>query len=179
MADGSATDRSTELRSQGARRRNGDVQCGRWPRGRGYYSFDIGAWHLIALNSDCADLPTGDGCAEGTTQNDWLEADLAAHRNGCTLAYFHHPLLSTGGHGNTAAVRPFWQDLDAAGADVVLGGHSQHRERYLPVTAQQTPDAAGIREFVVGPAARTTSAPLDPPRRSARYGTSPRSASWS
>ena len=132
------------------------------PRGRGYYSFDIGAWHLIALNSNCADLPAGDGCAEGTAQNDWLEADLAAHRNTCTLAFFHHPLLSTGGHGDTAAVQPFWDDLDAAGADVVLSGHSHHYERYVPLAAQQTPDAAGVRQFVVGTGGKSHVGPTGP-----------------
>lgn len=120
-------------------------------RTKGYYSFDVGTWHLIALNSNCAALAPADGCAEGTPQNNWLEADLAAHSNACTLAYWHHPRFSTGEHGDSLAVAPFWDDLYAAGADVVLGGHSHNYERYTPVDPSGVEDpAAGIGEFVVG-----------------------------
>lgn len=122
--------------------------------GQGYYSFDVGAWHLIALNSNCSKLPAGtalNGCAEGSPQNDWLEDDLVAHTNTCTLAYWHHPRFSSGEHGSSTTVAPFWTDLYAAGADVVLSGHSHNYERFMPVDPSGNPDAAtGIREFVVG-----------------------------
>lgn len=118
---------------------------------KGYYSFDIGDWHVIALNSNCAALGPVDGCAEGTPQNDWLEADLASHANACTLAYWHHPLLSSGAYGGVAAVKPFWDDLYAADADLVLVGHSHNYERFAPMTPDKLADSSrGIRQFVVG-----------------------------
>ncbi|MBA2639490.1 MAG: metallophosphoesterase [Nocardioidaceae bacterium] len=118
---------------------------------KGYYSYDIGTWHLIALNSNCAKLGPVDGCAEGMPQNDWLEQDLADHPNTCTLAYWHHPRFSTGEHGGVLAVAPFWDDLYDAGADVVLGGHSHNYERFTPMNPAGVADpTAGISEFVVG-----------------------------
>lgn len=140
---------------------------------KGYYSFDFRAWHLIALNSNCDELAPTDGCAEGTPQNDWLQSDLAAHFNSCTLAYWHHPLLSTGEHGGSAAVKPFWTALYAAGADAVLSGHSHNYERYTTVKPNGTSDPVlGIREFVVGTGgkshspASTTSLPATSEARS-------------
>ncbi|MCZ3386315.1 MAG: metallophosphoesterase [Actinomycetia bacterium] len=116
---------------------------------KGYYSYDVGAWHLIALNSNCASLGPADGCAEGTPQNEWLKADLAASPNFCTLAYWHHPLVSTG--RSIAAVKPFWDALYAAQADVVLSGHSHNYERFVPLNPDKASDPTnGIREFVVG-----------------------------
>jgi len=141
-------------------------------RDKGYYSFDVGAWHIIALNSNCAALAPTDGCAEGTPQNAWLQADLAAHSNSCTLAYWHHPLLSTGGHGGSPEVKPFWTALYAAGADVVLSGHSHNYERYTTVDPNGISDPVlGIREFVVGTGGRshspsTTSPPATSEARS-------------
>jgi hypothetical protein len=118
---------------------------------KGYYSFDVGDWHVIALNSNCAALGPADGCAEGMPQNDWLEADLAAHPNDCTLAYWHHPLLSSGAYGGVAAVKPFWHDLYAAGAEIVLVGHSHNYERFTPMSPDKLADpVGGIRQFVVG-----------------------------
>lgn len=134
---------------------------------KGYYSFDVGTWHLIALNSNCAKLPAGtalNGCAEGSPQNDWLEADLAAHPNTCTLAYWHHPLFNTGKHGGSAIVEPFWTDLYEAGADLVLNGHAHSYERFAPVKPDGTPDAStGIREFVVGTGGKSHSATSSTP----------------
>jgi hypothetical protein len=115
--------------------------------GQGYYSYDVGAWHLIALNSNCTDAG---GCDPASPQGRWLANDLATHSNACTLAYWHIPLFSSGGRAaqNSAS---FWQALYAAGADVVLNGHDHIYERF----ARQTPagardDVAGIREFIVG-----------------------------
>jgi hypothetical protein len=116
-------------------------------RGEGYYSFDVGAWHLIALNSNCGDVG---GCDASTPEGRWLAQDLAAHRNRCTLAYWHIPLFSSGGRSarNTA---PFWDQLYAAGADVVLTGHDHIYERFAPQRPDGVADAqSGIREFVVG-----------------------------
>ncbi len=115
--------------------------------GAGWYSFDVGAWHLIALNSNCGDAG---GCSANSPQGKWLAADLAAHRTACTLAYWHIPLFSSGGRAASNS-KAFWDQLYAAGADVILTGHDHTYERF----ARQTPSGvadpvAGIREFVVG-----------------------------
>ena len=115
---------------------------------KGYYSYDLGPWHLIALNSNCG--PVG-GCGSGSPQERWLKADLGATQSTCTLAYWHHPRFSSGGeHGSDSTYDTFWRDLYAAGADVVLVGHEHDYERFAPQTPDQTPDTRGIREFVVG-----------------------------
>jgi len=122
-------------------------------RSQGYYSFDLGSWHLVAINSHCPALP--DGCAEDSPQMSWLRDDLAGHRDGCVLAYWHHPRFSSGQHGSRPDLEPFWQTLYDAGADVVLNGHDHDYERFAP----QAPDGHadgdhGIREFVVGTGGR-------------------------
>ena len=111
---------------------------------RGYYSYNLGAWHIIALNSEIDH-------SLGSPQERWLRADLAANRSVCTLAYWHKPLFSSGQHGNIRGVKPFWDALYAYGADVVLSGHDHLYERFAPQTpaGQASPDR-GIREFVVG-----------------------------
>jgi hypothetical protein len=115
--------------------------------GQGYYSFNVGAWHLIALNSNCSDAG---GCGSTSAQYKWLQADLNAHPNVCTLAYWHIPLYSSGGRAN-ANTKPFWQLLYAAHADLVLNGHDHIYERFAPQTSTGTLDQAkGVREFVVG-----------------------------
>jgi hypothetical protein len=119
------------------------------PRGKGYYSYDLGSWHLIALNSNCSAVG---GCASGSPEETWLRADLGAHPNACTLAYWHHPRFSSGTeHGNDPEVQPLWQALQSAGADVVLSGHEHNYERFAPQDAVGNADPAhGIREFVSG-----------------------------
>jgi Calcineurin-like phosphoesterase/WD40-like Beta Propeller Repeat len=123
-------------------------------RGLGYYSFDVGTWHIIALNSGCASGPSersGVDCALGSPQEQWLRADLAAHPARCTLAFWHHPLRSSGLGSDNLAMLPIWQDLYAAGVDVVLNGHDHAYERFAPQTPDATPDPVnGIRQFVVG-----------------------------
>ena len=115
----------------------------------GYYSYELGTWHIIVLNSECKDVG---GCEAGSPQEKWLRADLAAHPAACTLAYWHKPLFSSGGaHGNDLTVKSLWQALYEANADVIIGGHDHDYERFAP----QTPDGGadshrGIREFVVG-----------------------------
>ena len=116
---------------------------------RGYYSFDLGAWHLIALNSECSWVDGG--CGPGSPQERWLRADLAAHRNDCTLAYWHQPRFSSGPHHSNPAYGVFWDDLYQAKADVVLSAHDHDYERFAPQDPNGRGDAAhGIREFVVG-----------------------------
>jgi hypothetical protein len=127
------------------------VDVGTGPAGdrtKGYYSFDLGSWHLVALNSNCAQAG---GCGAGSPQETWLRSDLAAHPAACTLAYWHHPRFSSGQHGNTTAVAPLWDALYAAGADLVLNGHDHDYERFAPQTPGGAADpVSGIREFVVG-----------------------------
>ncbi|HSB39651.1 MAG TPA: metallophosphoesterase [Gaiellaceae bacterium] len=116
-------------------------------RGAGYYSYDLGSWHVVVLNSNCRFV----ACGAGSLQETWLRHDLAEHRAPCTLAYFHHPLFSSTAGTATPAVRPLWQALYDAGADVVLGGHAHNYQRFAPQTPSGAADPArGIREFVVG-----------------------------
>ncbi|HLZ14126.1 MAG TPA: metallophosphoesterase [Candidatus Acidoferrum sp.] len=116
---------------------------------KGYYSYELGSWHIVVLNSEC-DRPGS--CGAGSAQEKWLREDLAAHPVDCTLAYFHKPLFSSGGkHGDDLTVKPLWDALYQAGADVVVGGHDHDYERFAPQTPEAKADAArGMREFVVG-----------------------------
>ncbi len=118
-------------------------------KGQGWYSFDLGGWHIVVLNSNCSRIG---GCGAGSAQDTWLKADLASHPAMCTLAYWHHPRFSSGvTHGSNAAMGQFWQDLYNAGADVVLNGHEHNYERFAPQTPGAVADPArGIREFVSG-----------------------------
>jgi hypothetical protein len=115
----------------------------------GYYSYELGTWHIIVLNSECQDLG---GCQAGSVEEKWLRADLAAHPVARTLAYWHKPLFSSGSaHGDDPEFRPFWQALYDANADVVVNGHDHDYERFAPQTPDAAPDAKrGIREFVAG-----------------------------
>lgn len=115
----------------------------------GYYSFDVGAWHMIALNSECAQPGVG-GCGVGSPQESWLVSDLAAHRTMCTLAFWHEPRFTSGRNGNHPAQQALWEDLYAFGAEIVLNGHDHIYERFAPQNALQKPDSNGIREFIVG-----------------------------
>ncbi|MFL5758933.1 MAG: metallophosphoesterase [Thermomicrobiales bacterium] len=115
----------------------------------GYYSFDVGAWHIIAINSNCSQV--SGGCGASSPQEQWLRQDLAAHQNSCTLAYWHHPRFSSGTHGNQTAMAAIWQALYDNGADVVLNGHDHDYEQFSPLDPNGNMDMAfGIREFVVG-----------------------------
>lgn len=115
----------------------------------GYYSYDLGGWHIVALNSKCEAIG---GCDDDSSQVRWLKADLAANPEVCTLAYFHHPLFTSGEYRpGVPGVKPLWDTLYAAGADVVLSGHDHNYQRFAP----QHPDGRadpkrGIRQFVVG-----------------------------
>lgn len=116
------------------------------PRGRGYYSFDVGSWHIVALNSNCTSV----SCGSGSIQEKWLRADLAAHPAACTLAFWHHPRYSSGHDGSHVTLSAFWRDLHAAGAELVLSGHSHNYERFAPKDANGKAGLTGIRQFVVG-----------------------------
>ncbi len=114
---------------------------------RGWYSWDLGDWHLVALNSNCAVV----SCDADSPQVQWLRADLQAHPGRCTLAYWHHPRFSSGvEHGSDTTVAPLWDALVDGGADVVLNGHEHHYERFERLDADGLPVAEGVREFVVG-----------------------------
>ena len=117
--------------------------------GNGYYSYELGSWHIVVLNSECDQVG---GCGAGSRQEQWLRQDLADHRAACTLAYFHKPLFSSGGtHGNDLRVKPLWDALYQAGAEVIVNGHDHDYERFAPQTPEGKADPArGIREFVAG-----------------------------
>jgi hypothetical protein len=130
---------------------------------KGYYSYDLGSWHMVVLNSNCAEVGVG-GCGAGSPQEVWLRNDLANTTNKqCTLAYFHHPRFSSSGIGNNSAVQPFWKALYDAGAEVVLNGHAHNYERFAPQTPDgQLDQAQGIREFVVGTGGRSLNSFVTP-----------------
>ena len=117
---------------------------------KGYYSYDLGAWHIVVINSNskCAAIP----CGAGSAQEQWLRDDLAANPRACTLAYWHHPRFSSGAiHGSNVSLQPIWQALYDYGADVVLSGHVHNYERFALQDPTGVADPAhGIREFVVG-----------------------------
>jgi calcineurin-like phosphoesterase family protein len=118
-------------------------------RGKGYYSFDVGAWHLIALNSQCNMVPGG--CGAGSEQEQWLRNDLAANTASCTLAYWHHPQFHSGPSENDFDLTPFWRALYEARADLILNGHRHSYERFAPQNAVGGADPQrGLREIIVG-----------------------------
>ena len=119
------------------------------PRPGGYYSFNLGDWHIIALNSECSSVGVG-GCGVGSQQERWLLGDLAASRNLCTIAYWHDPRFTSGRNLNHPELQTFWDDLYAHGVDIVLNGHDHIYERFAPQNPKQQADARGIREFIVG-----------------------------
>ena len=115
---------------------------------KGYYSYDLGGWHIVVLNSECVEVG---GCQAGSAQEKWLRADLQAHPAACKLAYWHKPLFSSGAkHGNDPEVKAFWGDLYAAHTSLILGGHDHDYERFAPQDPDGKPDPKGVREFVVG-----------------------------
>jgi hypothetical protein len=115
---------------------------------KGYYSFELGTWHVIVLNSQCDQVG---GCDTGSPQERWLREDLAAHPATCTLAFWHVPRFSSSPRGDDLTVASFWADLYAAGVTAVLNGHSHEYERLAPMDPLGNLDPAhGIREFVVG-----------------------------
>jgi hypothetical protein len=116
---------------------------------KGYYSYDRGEWHVVALNSMCEEVG---GCGPNSPMVGWLKQDLAANEDkACTLAYFHHPRFSSSKHGDQTHMGPTWDALYAANADVVVSGHDHLYERFAPQRPDGTLDPErGIRQFVVG-----------------------------
>jgi hypothetical protein len=121
---------------------------------KGYYSFDLGAWHIIVLNSNCGAVG---GCGAGSPQETWLREDLAASAGkACVLAAWHQPRFSSGLHGSDAAYAVFFRDLYDARADVVLNSHDHTYERFARLTPRGDVEfGRGIREFVVGTGGRS------------------------
>jgi hypothetical protein len=120
--------------------------------GQGWYSYELGEWHVVVLNSNCDSVG---GCGAGSAQLAWLGQDLALHPADCTLAYWHHPRYSSGLHGDDEQSDPLWRAVAAAGADVVLVAHDHDYERFAPID--------GIRSFVVGTGGRSLYEMLRPP----------------
>jgi len=133
---------------------------------KGYYSYDLGNWHIVVLNTNCK-VPELGGCGEGSPQETWLKQDLAAHPKACIVAYGHHPLFSSGflaGHARNEELRALWRDLYAAHADLVLAGHEHSYERFAPQDPEGHEDRAkGIRQFTVGTGGKNHT-PLDFPQ---------------
>jgi hypothetical protein len=141
------------------------------PHGRGYYSYDRGRWHIAALNSNCSEVG---GCGARSRQAHWLRKNLRKHRARCTLAYFHHPLFSSGRGYDTPEVRRFWTILHKRDADVVLNGHAHRYERYAPITPRGERSDRGIRQFIVGTGGApggNQKGPNDPRVRAKKIGT--------
>jgi hypothetical protein len=137
---------------------NGDGYFGYFGSGfgtapQGWYSYDLGAWHIVVLNSNCSTAGVG-GCGLGSPQYMWLQDDLTAHPASCTLAYWHHPVFTSTPEllGNDPAGPPvnLYALLDAERVDVVLSAHSRAYERFAPQDASGKSTPSGIREFVVG-----------------------------
>lgn len=116
----------------------------------GYYSYDLGDWHVVALNSNCEEIG---GCGDDSPQVRWLESDLAESGDRpCTLAYFHHPLFTSGEYKpGFPKVQPLWEALHAADAEMVLSAHDHNYQRFAPQDPEGRSDPeGGIRQFVVG-----------------------------
>lgn len=114
--------------------------------GKGYYSYDLGAWHIIVLNSNCPG-----GCGKNSKQVKWLKLDLKDHPTRCSLAYWHHPFYTSGFGENNEKMGLIWEVLYQAGVEMVINGHDHHYERFAPQDPYGNPDPLkGIREFIVG-----------------------------
>ncbi len=128
------------------------------PRGKGYYSYELGDWHIVVLNTNCDAKGLG-GCGAGSPQETWLKEDLAKRPTACILAYGHHALFSSGvfkRHAVHPELKQIWEDLYAAHADLVLAGHEHSYERFAPQDPDGKADAAnGIREIVAGTGGRS------------------------
>lgn len=115
------------------------------PSGQGYYSYNLGNWHIVSLNSNVS-------MSAGSAQEQWLRNDLAANPKSCTLAYWHHPLFTSGAnHAPSTSTRPLFQALYDYNADVVITGHNHQYERFAPMNPAGARDTArGLRSFVAG-----------------------------
>jgi acid phosphatase type 7 len=118
---------------------------------KGYYAYNLGTWRIYALNSNCGFV----SCGSTSAQARWLKADLAANPHRCVLAYWHHPLFSSGHHGNNSMVKALWNILYAYHADVIVNGHDHDYERFARQSPSGSRTVRGIREFVVGTGGRS------------------------
>jgi hypothetical protein len=115
--------------------------------GMGYYSYNLGSWHIVALNSNCDVI----ACGKDSKQVQWLREDLQKNQQPCTLLYWHHPRFSSGLEGSVGTVSSFWRTAYEFGAELVVNGNDHDYERFAPQDADGKPDPAqGVREFVVG-----------------------------
>ena len=122
-------------------------------RDKGYYSYDLGRWRVVVINSNCRQVG---GCHTGSPQENWLRAHLAAHRTPCAVAMWHHPRFSSSAeHGNDPSMRDIWKTLQDKGVDLVLAGHDHDYERFGPQDADGNADEDGVRSFVVGTGGRS------------------------
>jgi hypothetical protein len=126
--------------------------------GQGWYSFDYGGWHIVALNSNCSAVG---GCGPTSPQGQWLTADLAANPE-CTVAFAHHPAVSEGNYSGTSGGQALWQIVYDGGGDLMLFGHDHNYQRFPTMNRSRVPAAGGMREFVVGTGGRGHYT-LDPP----------------
>jgi hypothetical protein len=136
--------------------------------GKGWYSYTLGAWRVISLNSNCAEVG---GCHAGSAQERWLRADLTANPAECTVAYLHHPAFSSGNlHGGSPSVKPLLRALHDHDAELFLAGHDHDYERFAPQTTDGVASATGVRQFVVGTGGATLRpfAPQPAPNSEAR-----------
>nr|MBP6884123.1 metallophosphoesterase [Candidatus Paceibacterota bacterium] len=117
-------------------------------RGQGYYSYNVGDWHLLSLNSN--EKCTVVSCGAGSAQETWMRSDLDANNSLCEIAYWHHPRFSNGDHGDTSAVDALWKAAADKGVDIILTGHDHGYERLKPMDRSGALNANGIRSFVVG-----------------------------
>lgn len=117
-----------------------------WDNIPNYYSYNAGGWHFIALNSNSANV----GVAAGTPQYNWLQADLQANPNVCTIAYFHHPVYNIGPEGPKNSMVDIWSLLANNGVEIVLSGHDHDYQRWKPMDANGQPSSSGMTQFVVG-----------------------------
>jgi hypothetical protein len=116
--------------------------------GAAYYSFDVGAWHVVVVNSNCT---AAGGCDVNSPQYRWLADDLQTKSRPCTMAVWHHPRWSSGHDGSNTFMHPIWQLFHASGGDLVLAGHSHDYERFAPLDGDGAVNATtGMRSFVVG-----------------------------
>jgi acid phosphatase type 7 len=115
---------------------------------KGYYSYNLGAWHIVVVNSNCAAIG---GCETGSSQEKWLRSDLKASSNTCQIVMWHHPRFSSGAeHGNADFMQDIWKAASDNRVELVLNGHEHTYERFAPMNAAGEADPGGTTEIVVG-----------------------------
>lgn len=127
---------------------------------KGYYSFDLGAWHVVSVNSNCGAVG---GCGAGSPQGIWLENDLAANTSLCTAVFWHHPRFSASAGGPNVSMDDFWKILDTYGVDVNLVGHHHNYQRFTPMDGAGLADPNGVTEFLVGTGGKSLHDVVDSP----------------